>query len=96
MTTQKQTENTFPRLFIPWYGITEVAKTFQMNDEQAKSAILNYHDSGICLYWDEPQLKDMLFTDPQYLTKLLSSIFTFSHNFVSEGKLKFSVLRHIW
>lgn len=96
MTTQKQSESSYPRLVVPWYGMIEVAKSFQLDDEQAKSAVEYLHDAGICLYWDEPQLSEMVFLDPQYLTKLLSSIFTFSHNFVSEGKLKYNVLRHIW
>ena len=96
MTAPKQSESKFNRVSLCWFGYMEYAKGLEMNEEQAKSAIEYLNDTGYCLYWEDDLLKDNIFIDPQFVTRLLSTIITFSHNFVSDGKLRYGILNHIW
>ena len=56
------------------------------------------HEAGIVVYFDDVEmgLDKLVILDPEWLSKLMASLVTFSNSYAEKGFLQRSHLRHIW
>ncbi|GAM17642.1 hypothetical protein SAMD00019534_008170 [Acytostelium subglobosum LB1] len=54
------------------------------------------HNLGIILHYNTPSLKHLVVLDPQWLADVMSSLITFSHNWIKKGILVHNELTSIW
>ncbi|GAM23578.1 hypothetical protein SAMD00019534_067530 [Acytostelium subglobosum LB1] len=51
---------------------------------------------GIILHYNTPSLRDLVVLDPQWLADVMSSLVTFSHQWIKEGVLRHNDLPAVW
>lgn len=82
-----------------WEQYREVANLAGIKtDEELKRASQFLRNMGNILWFDDNQssIKDIVITDPQFLSKVFATIVTTKQNYVKDGVLDHSNLVHIW
>ncbi|EGC33244.1 hypothetical protein DICPUDRAFT_49056 [Dictyostelium purpureum] len=67
-----------------------------LQPEDVKGATEFLHNLGIILHFDTPTLRNLVVLDPQWLADVMSSLITFSHNWIKKGILNHSELVAVW
>lgn len=66
-----------------------------LEEENISAAATYFMDVGIIAYFKEID-KDLIITDPQWLTRVFSTLVTMKHNFVKKGIIPRETLPMIW
>eukprot|EP01133_Synstelium_polycarpum_P015754 gene15754-18720_t len=82
--------------YIEWDDYQKEASLAHMLPEDLADATSFLHNMGLVLHYNTPSLKNLVVLDPQWLADIMSSLITFSHNWIKRGILVHSELVSIW
>ncbi|KAN0024719.1 hypothetical protein ACTFIV_009128 [Dictyostelium citrinum] len=82
--------------YIDYDDYMNECKLSHLLPEEIKGATDFLHNLGIILHFDTPTLKNLVVLDPQWLADVMSSLITFSHNWIKRGILNHSELVAVW
>ena len=74
--------------------VRKIAKLLGIYETELNSFLNFHHTLGDFVYYPEPDLKDIVITDPQWLADLFKSLIT-SHDFVDQRKLETGVTKQL-
>ncbi|EFA77775.1 leucine-rich repeat-containing protein [Heterostelium album PN500] len=83
--------------YIEWEDYSNEARLAHMKvPEELEAATAFLHNLGIVLHYNTPSLKNLVVLDPQWLADVMSSLITFSHNWIKRGILVHNDLFQVW
>jgi serine/threonine protein kinase/GTPase SAR1 family protein len=86
------------RQFIQFDEFVELIAAHGLRRDEVKSALSFFHQVGSLVYFDDPHagLDQLVIIDPEWLSKVMASVVTFSNNYVQRGILEHSHLKQVW
>ncbi|KAL6060410.1 Myotubularin-like phosphatase domain [Balamuthia mandrillaris] len=83
---------------LQWQDYVAVAKLCGIQEEQGDllTATEVLHNLGSIVHFEDAKLRELVILDPQWLTKVMSSIITTKHNYAKTGVLMHKVLAQLW
>jgi hypothetical protein len=83
--------------YISYQKYLDICSNHNMGEERAEYLIEFFHDLGIVLHFkDDPDLKDMVFLNPQWLTKPVYMLFADPDIIKNSGRFNKNDVKRIW
>lgn len=80
--------------YASWSSIAQACGVLDASGIAAATSLLN--NLGSICHYAQPQLRDVVVLDPQWLVDVISGLFSIKHSFARNGMLPTSALAQIW
>ena len=82
---------------MKWTEFVDMASLCRIKEQsQISMAAEILHNLGTLLHFNDRGLQDLVILNPQWLTKVMSSVITTKHTYARSGLLRHHTLCQIW